>query len=366
MDTSGSYLRKGAAAALPLPPVSERRWRCLAVIFALALPVPPALAADACSNLAIMTEASVTVSDGSTFRTKSFFRSKEAAAIRHLDDRDRTVAVEGPVGWASDGEKSQAGSEFYKTFALGHQYHALMLHFDSIAANVRHDSQVEFAGENRPATSGDYPYGGTVHLVRGQDAARPAGIRFDFPEDTLIFATFRDWREQDHRPLPFHIQIDDGERTFDYRYTNVSLSDASPLWFFDAVPAPPLDELQIYRLHRKLLAAHCIGDAGLMAELSAPSVYSVNRGRVDMATKAELKTRFSSVFDALDYTQYHDLSAPVIEVSGDVGWIAANTRAIGEEKSSERTFDDTWAWIMTVRKVDGRWLHAANASNRQE
>ncbi|NCF24863.1 MAG: hypothetical protein GWP60_10010 [Gammaproteobacteria bacterium] len=53
-------------------------------------------------------------------------------------------------------------------------------------------------------------------------------------------------------------------------------------------------------------------------------------------------------------------------MSGDVGWIAVNTRAVGTERSSGRSFDDQWAWIMTVRKIDGRWLHTANASNRQE
>jgi hypothetical protein len=308
----------------------------------------------------------VSVSDGSKFRTESYYRSKDNAAIRHLDDRDRIVAVEGPIGWASDGEKSAAGSDFYKLFALGHQYHALLLEFDNIATNVREDTQVEFAGDMRTATSGDYPYGGTVHLVRGEDASRPAGLRFDFPDDNVIVASFLDWRETDDRVLPHHVRVDDGERTFDYRYTRVDISRASPLWFFEAVPAPPIDELQIYRLHRKMLAAHCIGDAVMMAALSAPAVYSVNRGRLDTATNEELEARFSSLFDALDYTEYHDLSAPVIEVSGEVGWIAVNTRAIGEEKNSGRTFDDTWAWIMTVRKVDGRWLHAANASNRQE
>ena len=162
------------------------------------------------------------------------------------------------------------------------------------------------------------------------------------------------------------IRIDDGERAFDYRYTRVDISRASPLWFFEAVPAPPIDELQIYRLHRKMLAAHCTGDARMIAALSAPAVYSVNSGRMDKTTNAELETRFSSLFDALEYSEYHDLTAPVIEVSGEVGWIAVNTRAAGKEKKSGRTFDDQWAWIMTVRKVDGRWLHTANASNRQD
>ena len=83
-------------------------------------------------------------------------------------------------------------------------------------------------------------------------------------------------------------------------------------------------------------------------------------------TALQQATRFSSLFDALEYSEYHDLTEPVIEVSGEVGWIAVNTRATGREKSSGRMFDDKWAWIMTVRKVDGEWLHTANASNRQD
>ena len=190
---------------------------CLALTLTLALQAQPALASDACSNRAIVTGADVTVSDGSGFRTESFYRSKDSAAIRHLDDRDRIVAVEGPIGWASDGERAESGSDFYKLFALGHQYHALLMEFDIIAANVGEGSKVEFDGEMREATSGDYPYGGTVHLVRGEDESRPAGLRFDFPEDTVIIASFLDWREQNDRVLPYHIRIDDGERTFDCR-----------------------------------------------------------------------------------------------------------------------------------------------------
>ena len=338
----------------------------LALAIALGLPLQPAVASDACSNRAITSTADVSVSDGSEFRTESYYRSKDSAAIRHLDHRDRTVAIEGPIGWAQEGERAQVGSDFYKLFALGHQYHAIFLDFDSIAGNVRADSQVDFGGEVRKATSGDYPYGGTVHLVQGEDASRPAGLRFDFSEDSVITAAFMEWREQDGRMLPFHIRIDDGERTFDYRYTSIAVSSESELWFFDVVPAPSLDELQIYRLHRKLLAAHCMGDAESIALLSAPAVYSVNRGRMDEATNAELQARFTSLFETLDYLEYRDLTEPVIEASGNVGWIAVNTRAIGAEKNSGRTFDDQWAWIMTARKMDGRWVHAANASNRLE
>lgn len=326
------------------------------------------LASDACSGRAIVTSADVSVSDGSEFRTESFYRSIDSAAIRHIDHRDRVVAVEGPLGWAREAERAELGSNFYKLFALGHQYHALLLDFETIVSNTHDNSQIVFGDGLHDATSGNYPYGGTVHLIRGEDASRPAGMRFDFAEDTVIQTWFLDWRPHDNAELPYHIRIDDGERMFDYHYTRIEVSSQSPLWFFDAVPVPPLDEVEIYRLHRKLLAAHCIGDANLVAQLSAPSIVSANGGRVNEVTNADLLARFTSLFEALDYTAYHDLSAPVIEVadSSNIGWIAVNTRAIGKAQDSDKMFDDQWAWIMTVRKIAGRWLHAANASNRAE
>lgn len=237
-------------------------------------------------------------------------------------------------------------------FALGHQYHALLLYFDELAENVQQNS-------------GDYPYGGTMHLVPGQDPSRPAGMRFVFSEDTIITTEHHDWRDHDGQSLPFHIRIDGGDRVFDYHYTEIDMSPRSPLWFFESVPAPQLGRVQLYRLHRKLLAAHCMGDAELMASLSAQSVVSANRGEVNETSNEDLKARFASLFEAIDYTEYHDLVEPIIEVSGDVGWIAVNTRAIGKSKTSDQTFDDQWAWIMAARKVDGVWLHTGNASNRK-
>jgi ketosteroid isomerase-like protein len=334
------------------------------VFLALILLQQPASASDACGKELIATTADVTVSDGSAFRTESYYQSKSSAAIRHLDDGDRLVAVEGPFGWARSEEEAELGPDFYKLFALGHQYHALLLEFDDIVDNVRQASNIEFGGELREARSGDYPYGGTVHLVQGEDASRPAGLRFDFPGNTVILAAFLDWREQDGMSLPRHVRIDDGERTFDYRYTSIAVTSGSPLRFFEAVPAPSLDKLLIYRLHRRLLAAHCIGDAEMIASLSAPTVHSVNRGRMEETPNADLQARFASLFDALDYTGYRDLADPVVDVAGNVGWIAVNTRATGTEKSSGQDFDDQWAWIMTVRRIDGEWRHAANASNR--
>ncbi len=56
------------------------------------------------------------------------------------------------------------------------------------------------------------------------------------------------------------------------------------------------------------------------------------------------------------YTGYHDLTEPMIEVAenGDIGW------AIG------KAFDDQWAWIMLVPKIDGVWINAGNASKLKQ
>ena len=69
-----------------------------------------------------------------------------------------------------------------------------------------------------------------------------------------------------------------------------------------------------------------------------------------------------------NYEEYHDLVVPVIKVSAasDLGWIGVNVRAIGSDKSTGTSFDDQWAWVMMVEKIDNIWVHAGNASNHLE
>jgi ketosteroid isomerase-like protein len=320
---------------------------------------------DACSGRAILTVADVAVSDGSSFKTESYFHSKDAAAIRHIRDDEQIVAVEGPLSWISSGDKSQLGSGFFKVFALGHQYHAFLLHFDEIVANSRVTERLDFRGNVHRALSGDYPYGGTVHLVEGAAQERPLGLLFEFPGSAAIAVSFSDWRNAGDAELPFRAEIDDGERVFDYRYSSIDTVPRLPLWFFETVTAPPLDQVQVYRLHRKLLAAHCLGDAELLSGLSAPEVISASNGELQQTPNESVRERFAALFERLDYSGYHDIAVPIIEIaeSADLGWIGANVRAVGLDSSTGAPFDNQWAWFMIVRKIDGRWLHVGNASN---
>ena len=322
---------------------------------------------DACSTRAISAAADVLVSDGSSFSVETYFQSREFSAIRHLGESERLVAVEGPYGWAKVGEKAELGSGFNKLFALGHQFHALLLHFDEIVGATR-QGDVHFGAGLHQATTGDYPYGGSVHLIHGDEESRPMGIVFEFPGDTVISVEFSDWRAADERWLPYQLSIDDGERTFKYRYTDIDLTARSPLWYFEAVDVPAIDEVQVYRLHRKLLAAHCLADARMMADLSAPEVLTASRGELRPISNQSILERFTALFEVLNYTGYRDLAPPTIELSADgsLGWIGASVRAEGTERASGALFENQWAWVMMVRKIDGVWLHAGNASNLKE
>lgn len=320
---------------------------------------------DACSTRAIVAAADVEVSDGSSFRIESFFHSRDASAIRHIRENEQLIVVEGPQSWVQLDNEPELGTDFHKVFALGHQFHAFLLHFDETVTDVRHSDEVQFGNEVRQATSGDYPFGGVVHLIEGDSDAHPAGLLFEFPESEAISVSFSDWRDNDGSDLPYRVQIDDGERTFDYRYSEVDITSRSPLWFFDVVESPAIDQVGIYRLHRKMLAAHCLGDAELMSALSASDMVVAGRGELQRFTREALRERFTGAFQRFDYSEYHDLVTPVIEVSAasDLGWIAVNVRAIGSDRNTGNSFDDQWAWVMMVEKVDDVWVHTGNASN---
>lgn len=323
---------------------------------------------DACSTLAITATADVRVSDGSGFQIETNFQSRDVSAIRHIRDPQQLTVVEGPNSWTQRGDTATIGTDFHKLFALGHQFHAFVLRFEELVSSVGRSEDVHFNGESHQAMGGDYPYGGKAYLIQGADTKRPKGLLFEFPEDTVISVKFDDWRDVGDFSLPYYLQIDDGQRVFDYHYSDIRVTPRSPLWFFDAVPAPQIDAVQVYRLHRKLLAAHCLGDADMIADLSAPEIIVASRGKLEQTTNEAMRERFTALFQSLDYTGYHDLVSPTIELAEDatLGWIGVNVEAQGTEIKTGTSFSNQWAWIMMVRKIDSVWLHAGNASNHAD
>ena len=306
-------------------------WSIIAVTGMLAGFGRPATAAadDACTTAGIRAAADVTVSDGLRYRVETWFRTPREAAIRFHRDPESTIAVEGGLAWSSNESGARLAPDSARAFVLGHQYHAFIRDFAGMVENPEPVEAVAFAGMRLSGTSGKLPLGETVYLLQATDGERPAGLRLDIPGREPIEAEFLDWRRREEQELPFRILIDDGEREFEYRYTSLDLKEDSPLWFHRAVPAPEIDAIEVQRLHRRLLVAHCLGDADMMAENTSDGALMVERGSVTATTSNDIRARFASVFERLDYTAYLDLQAPRVTVaeSRDMAWLVASVRA---------------------------------------
>lgn len=214
-------------------------------------------AAETCTVRAIITAADVSVSEGADFKIETYFQSVDAAAIQFLDEPGQLVIVEGPYSWLRAGDDEQLGDDNLKAFALGHQFHALWLYFDEAVTNSRQSDGIFFGEGVHQAISGDYIYGGTLHLLASDRADRPLGILLDLPEAMPISAQFFDWRENGETALPYHVQIDDGQSRFDYHFTRVDLTQREPLWFSEVTGTPDIDEIITYRAQANQFLASC-------------------------------------------------------------------------------------------------------------
>ncbi|MEM9386365.1 MAG: hypothetical protein AAGA68_15005 [Pseudomonadota bacterium] len=333
----------------------------------LALSVPAAYATDACADRAIVAAAQVDVSDGTSFRVESFYHTMDNMAVRHAYPQAevRTRAIEGPLAWESVDDRVGLGDDDTKVFAFGHQFHALLLEFSRVVPDAV-GTVVAFGEDAQPARRGRLPYGGSLALVGASE--RPLGMVLRLPDDTTLRATFSDWRQLDGVALPYDMIVDDGERTFSYRFSFIDPRPRPPTWLFDEIEAPALDPVRLYRLHRRLLAAHCEADAAMLGSLSAPIMMVISDGQLTDATSLDVQRGFEQLFGRLDYERYEDLRPPVIEVagSGDLAWVAVEVRARGTVRNTDDDiFDDRWAWVMLARKERGDWVHAGNAATRR-
>ena len=341
-------------------------WIWLAVTIGLSW---PAAADDACSTKALYAYADVTASDGKKYSVESFYRSKDRVATKFIRaDGGSLHVVEGPFTWVLGGEKAELAidsqRDFQRDFALGHQFHALLIHFRDIMTDIEPAQNIEFASEKVSALKGTRSTGGAVYLIDGKTPDQPAGLRFDVA-DLKIDIIASDWRVVDGKQIPFALLIDDGTRTFDYQYKIVDIADRPLSWFYENVPSPDLDEIGVLRLHRQILVAHCLGEAAMMAQLTAPAATVVSGGGVFDINPQSMETTFTGTFGRRKYATYTDLQHPRIEVSaaGDIGWASVQVNTTGKLAPSGDSFDETWGWVMMAKKIEGRWLMAGNASN---
>ncbi|WP_262693529.1 nuclear transport factor 2 family protein [Kordiimonas aquimaris] len=323
-------------------------------------------AQDACSTDAVHALADVTVSDGKTYSVESLFRSRHQAASVFIQENGSTNVVEGPFSWVATKDQAELGGNFLRDYALGHQFHAFLLHFNDIVSDIEVIEDTAFNDKSYQAARGVLDTGGYVSLMN-PNAQQPAGLRFELGE-YLIDITLSDWREQDGVQVPFTLRIDDQQRIFNYRYQFVDTSQKPLMWFYDNVTAPDIDAIGIYRLHRKQLIAHCLADADMLASTLAPNVVMANGGQVVNTSPDQTRDVFeNNVFKRRQYATYIDTKYPAIEVaaSGDLGWAVVQLHTEGRHPDTGEPFNEHWAWTMLAKKIDNQWLMVGNTSNRQ-
>ncbi len=343
---------------------------CKFLIVALSTIAIPsaALADDACAVPAIDTVAEVTTSYGAEYKVRTTYRSANDLVTQFVNDTTTTLAVEGPDVWVQSDSSDNIGGDAERRFSLGHQYHAMLMHFDDIMENVRPATDILFNGEIHQGRIGNYPTGGEISLVDGTADNQPAGLVMLLPDESPITITYGDWRmiASGTVSLPHQVVINHDENIFTYNYTTIDIELMDAIDMQQRYVAPDLDRIKIHRLHRSLLGAHCRGDAAMMADLSSPSTIIANRGEITMVTQEEMRSTFTTVFENVEYSAYRDIETPIIRVadSGDIGWAVVNVLTEGQEKASGREFSHEWAWVMLAEKRDdGVWVHSGNASN---
>lgn len=319
---------------------------------------------DACAAGAIHSLADVSASDGLTYQVEGIYKSRRRAASKFIRQGGSLHVVEGPHVWVASEDGRELAGDFQYDFALGHQFHAFFLRFEEVVSNIERVDGVLFAGEPSSGLKGVRDTGGVVYLLDGPVPDRPAGLRYDVG-DVKIEISADDWRIIDDTAVPFALTIDDGERIFNYRYQWVDLTDKPLTWFYDTVPSPGIDVVDIERLHRTLLIAHCLGDVAMMAGNTAPAAFVASGGAVFETSPEGTATTFKSTFSRRKYSAYVDTALPKVAASdkGDLGWAVVQVNAKGVTPADGRLFDEHWAWVMMARKIDGRWLMAGNASN---
>jgi hypothetical protein len=127
------------------------------------------------------------------------------------------------------------------------------------------------------------------------------------------------------------------------------------------------DRSQLLAFHQRMLEAHLESDVDLLFEASADDYVIANRGEILRPTLEERKARLGPYLEATTFTEYKDLTVPVVRISADgsMGWVIAQVGASGVQLTpdGERPIEFVSAWIELYEKRDGSWVQVGNVSN---
>ena len=318
----------------------------------------------------VRAHADVVVSDGLTYSTSVVYHDPQRAVFHRVyEDRTVVEGVEGLYFWRYDGEKEVEGTAFFQDFVLGHQMHAQILFFDRLFPEHTGPQPGEFDGQScMRMTVGE---GDSEKNFYYDPDGRPLGLVSKYGPEMTVTLKYDDWQQVGEIMLPFYIWIDDGDRQFEYRYTEIVFNDGS-IYDYKAPVEVLTEEQKLLRLHRLAMDGHLWGDVGYFDDVFADSVYFVSSGDIYRNTGEDAQGTLGRILTRNHYTVYDDLIRPIVRVSDDgtKGWVIVQVGAEGirHDESGEPVgpIEFVCAWIELYEKHDGRWLKAGNVSNFRE
>ena len=136
-------------------------------------------------------------------------------------------------------------------------------------------------------------------------------------------------------------------------------------------PCPATDpRAEVLALHERTREAHLRGDAALIAGTIGDRLLLAENGGIRVQTKAEVAQFFTGYLKRVRYSQWRDVSPPVVELSpdGQMAWMAVAVEArytrADKPAEGEKTFKSSW--IATYKRDNCEWRMTGIASDIAE
>ena len=124
---------------------------------------------------------------------------------------------------------------------------------------------------------------------------------------------------------------------------------------------------ELLALHEAARQAHLRGDAAPLAAAIGDKLLLAENGGIRVQTKAEVAQFFAGYFSRVRYSEWRDVSPPVVQVSPDgrMGWMAVELEArytrADKPEEGEKSFKSSW--IATYERDNCEWRMTGIASD---
>ncbi|MHA2333931.1 MAG: hypothetical protein ACXAEU_18030 [Candidatus Hodarchaeales archaeon] len=125
---------------------------------------------------------------------------------------------------------------------------------------------------------------------------------------------------------------------------------------------------EILAYHNAFIEAHLNKNVDFFVQDIADEYFSVSYGEIRKPTKEEIKSLFTNYLNNTVFTEYRDLSEPIINFSedGSMAWSLVQVKVKGKqtvENESERDLDFICAWITLYKRQDNKWIRLGEVSS---